>query len=174
MLQALAALNLSWITARLAVGGRFPGEAVGYLARLGVRAVVDCRAEQQDDPALLAEHGVKLLGLGVLDMMPLSHDQLEAGVAWVRGALAQGERTLIHCEHGIGRSALLGLCVLVDQGDPPLKALRRMKAARSIVCPSPIQLEALIDWLAARRLTHPKSWDVPSLEQLMEIAYRGR
>src|SRR3954464_8357616 len=115
-----AALNLSWITDHLAVGGRFPDEAVEALARdLGVRAVIDLRVEARDDPALLARHGMEFLHLPTEDQCGVSLPMLEAGVAFAAPRLARGEKVLVHCEHGIGRSAILALCILADAGLAP-------------------------------------------------------
>ena len=61
-------------------------------------------------------------------------------VATMAPRLDAGSRVYIHCEHGVGRSALLALCVLVSRGDPPLGALERAKSARWQVSPSPEQL----------------------------------
>ncbi len=57
---------------------------------------------------------------------------------------------LIHCQHGIGRSALLALCVLVDQGWQPLDALTHAKDRRAQVSPSRSQYEGWAAWLRAR------------------------
>jgi len=57
------------------------------------------------------------------------------GVAFVCAALERGERVLVHCQYGIGRSVLLGLCVLVARGLAPLEALACAKAARPVAAP---------------------------------------
>ena len=160
-------LNLSWITPELAVGGSFPAERAEQLARtLGVSAVVDLRAEACDDEALLKRHGLTLLHLPTKDHCAVSEEMLAEGVAFVVDRLEAGERVLIHCEHGIGRSALLALCVLVAQGLPPLQALETAKARRELVSPSPAQYEAWAAWLRKRR-TEP-----PSFNEFAAVAYR--
>ena len=72
---------------------------------------------------------------------------LDSGVAFARERIASGNKLLIHCQHGIGRSALLALCVMVDQGWEPLDALRRAKNRRAAVSPSPSQYQGWIRWL---------------------------
>ncbi len=137
-------LNLDWVTPLLAVGGRFPTEAAEHLAsRLGIRHVVDLRVEECDDEHLLREHGITLLHLPTKDMRAVSRAMLRDGVHWVTRHLEGGHKVYIHCEHGVGRSATLALCVLVAQGDIPLEALARAKRARWQVSPSPEQLEGL-------------------------------
>jgi protein-tyrosine phosphatase len=148
--------DFHWLTGHLAVGGCFPPERSAALAaEYGIRAVVDLRAESCDDPEALRAAGIDFLHLPTPDLEPASHVHLEAGVEFVRERLDRGEKVLIHCQHGIGRSALLALCVLVDQGFAPLDALVRAKERREAVSPSRSQYEGWAMWLRARGLTPP-------------------
>ena len=148
--------NFHWITDDLATGGSFPGKRAAELAGAhGIRAVVDLRAEECDDDALLMSAGIRFLHLPTPDMEPVRYDQLEKGVAFVRGVLADGGKVLIHCEHGIGRSALLTLCVLVDQGWQPLDALAHAKARRDLISPCRSQYEGWAAWLSSRGIRPP-------------------
>jgi predicted protein tyrosine phosphatase len=105
-------LSLDDMTPRFAVGGRYPMGAAAHLAgHLGIRAVVDVRVEDCDDEWVLRRHGITLLHLPTQDMCAIHFPMIRRGVAWVRERLARQEKVLIHCEHGIGRSALLALCV---------------------------------------------------------------
>ncbi len=160
--------NLSWIAERLAVGGSFPAEGAEHLARgLGIRAVVDLRAEARNDEVLLARHGLVLLHLPTVDHHAVSAPALREGVAFANGWLDRGERVLIHCEHGIGRSATLALCVLVSRGMAPLDALELAKSRRGLVSPSPAQYEAWAAWLRRHELPPAPPFDV-----FAGIAYR--
>ena len=162
-----AALNLSWITADLAVGGSFPAARAEQLARrLAITAVVDLRAEACDDEAVLKRHGLTLLHLPTDDHCAVSPQMLADGVAVVTARLERGERVLIHCEHGIGRSALLALCVLVARGMAPLEALRLAKDRRELVSPSPAQFGAWAAWLRTRGQEPPRFSDFAA------VAYR--
>ncbi|MDB4963841.1 MAG: Dual specificity protein phosphatase [Myxococcales bacterium] len=160
-------LNLSWITSGLAVGGSFPCEAVERLVsehRIG--AVVDLREEACDDAQLLRAHAVELLHLPTEDHGPICPRMLDDGITFVATHLARGRRVLVHCEHGIGRSALLALCVLVDGGLAPLEALELAKTRRALVSPSPAQLAAWSAWLHGRGIA------APPFDELAAIAYR--
>jgi protein-tyrosine phosphatase len=166
------ALNFSWITEALAVGGRFPEAAVGALAAThAMTAVVDLRVEACDDVALLSRHGLAFLHLPTEDLCGVSRSMIDEGVAFVRPRLARGERVLIHCEHGIGRSAVLALSVLVDAGMTPLEALRLAKARRRVVSPSPAQYEAWVEWMEAHRAANAPAWDIPDFHSFGCIAY---
>jgi protein-tyrosine phosphatase len=160
-------LNLSWITDELAVGGSFSCDEVEPLTREHrVAAVVDLREEACDDVTTLNAYGVAFLHLPTADHAAVSDFMLRKGVAFVGAHLDARHRVLVHCEHGIGRSALLALCILVDRGLPPLAALDLAKRRRALVSPSLAQLSAWTTWLHERRIA------APTFEQLAAIAYR--
>lgn len=153
----------------LAVGGRFGLEACEHLVQsLGIRRVVDVRLEACDDEAVLRRHGIELLHLPTADHHAVDLQKLQDGIRWVNAALDDGQRVYVHCEHGVGRSALVALCVMVSRGHAPLEALRTAKAARWQVSPSPEQLDAFIDW-CMRRPERP--WPIPRFDELARIAY---
>lgn len=161
-------LNLSWITEKLAVGGCFPAYAAPELARShGVSAVVDLRVEERDDEALLRQHGIELLHLPTRDLSAVSLPMLRDGVRFVNGHLDQERRVLIHCQHGIGRSATLALCVMVSRGFEPLQALELAKSRRPCVSPSPPQFEAFASWMREELRAEP-----PRFQDFAAIAYR--
>jgi hypothetical protein len=169
----LTALDLSWITETFAIGGSFAPNQTEALAREhGIAAVVDVRGESCDDEVLLARYGIELLHLPTIDFEPISPRMLERGVAFVTAHLRAGRRVLVHCAHGIGRSALLGLCVLVDRGEEPIRALALAKARRARVSPSTAQYHAWAQWLASWRDERGAAWEVPTFEEFKAIAYR--
>ena len=166
--------DLSWVLPDLALGGRLADGAPARFAREhGIRRVVDLRVEACDDAELLRAHGIELLHLPTRDLCAVAPEMLDRGVAWVNRQLEGGERVYVHCEHGIGRSALLVCCVLVSRGHLPRSALDLTKAGRAKVCPNPEQLHALLDWAASHharsgRPPAPDTWD-----DLAGVAYRG-
>lgn len=164
--------NLSWLTETLAVGGSYPKEKAAALAAdHGVAAVVDLRAEACDDAAELRRCGLAFLHLPTDDHAAVSQPMLDRGVAFAGPWLASGRRVLIHCEHGIGRSATLALCVMTQQGLPPLEALRLAKQRRKLVSPSPDQYHAWVQWLARHRAEQQADWTIPDFETFKGIAY---
>jgi predicted protein tyrosine phosphatase len=167
------AFDLDFVTPELAVGGRLPLQAAAVLGCAhGVRAVVDLRVEERDDERAFRAHGIAFLHLPTADARAVSQAMLDDGVAWVSAHIDRGEKVLVHCEHGVGRSALLALCVLVARGDSPLGALERAKGARPMVSPSPEQLEAFAAWarsFAARTGGDP---EVPTVDALGRVAWR--
>jgi protein-tyrosine phosphatase len=165
--------NLSWITDDLAVGGSFPrGRAVDLADRLRIGAIVDLRVEACDDPLEIARHGMAFLHLPTEDHCAVAPAVLDDGVAFAASHIDSGRRVLVHCEHGIGRSATLALAVLVARGMAPLDALELAKTRRGLVSPSPAQYEAWVAWLALWKERHPAGWAIPDFESFKAIAYR--
>ncbi len=59
-----------------------------------------------------------------------------------RAALAGGGRVLVHCRGGCGRSGMVVLRLMIESGEPPRKALRRLRA----VWPCAVETEAQMEW----------------------------
>jgi predicted protein tyrosine phosphatase len=159
--------DLSWLTDQLAVGGCFPIKGAVHLAESHrIRAVVDLRDEDRDDEEMLRSAGIAFLHLPTPDLNPATPDMLDRGVRFIRAHIDRGDKVLVHCQHGIGRSALLALCVLVDRGMDPLDALRLAKDKRAVVSPSRLQYDGWVQWLER----HGR--DAPDYHTFGCIAYR--
>ena len=159
--------DFSWIADHLAVSGCIPMESVADLARTrGIGAVIDLREEDCDDVEVLAQAGLDFLHLPTPDLHSASPEMLERGVEFARRHIERGTGVLIHCQHGIGRSPLLALCVMVDLGWQPLEALEQAKQRRMCVSPSEAQYRGWAAWLERHR--HP----VPDYHSFGCIAYR--
>jgi protein-tyrosine phosphatase len=165
--------NFSWITDQIAVGGSFPHEHAEALATThGIQAVIDLRLEDRDDEQVLRRHGIALLHLPTEDACAVETAHLTDGVRFASHWLDAKRKVLIHCEHGIGRSATLALCVLVARGADPLQALSLMKDRRALVSPSPQQFECWTAWLRDYRNRHRVTWSIPDFNAFQRIAYR--
>lgn len=166
-------LDLHFVAPSLAVGARFPPEAAPALAREhGISRVVDVRVEDCDDEHVLRTHGIRLLHLPTEDTRAISLEKIRHGVRFAGEGLDRGEGVLVHCQHGIGRSALLALCVMVDRGAAPLAAMERAKTARRVVSPSPDQLRAFLAFAAELKGSRGAPWEVPTLAEVGRIAWR--
>ncbi|HEX8731537.1 MAG TPA: dual specificity protein phosphatase [Ktedonobacterales bacterium] len=148
-------LNMSWVTPQLAVGGRIRPEDIGRLARSGVTAVVDTRSEHQDDEAALSAEGISLLYLPTPDTHPLTLEDLRRGADWVNARLAEGDRVLIHCEHGVGRSVLLTAAALVGGGMSAHDAVALIQRRRWQAAPNHRQIVRLQEFERDTRSAQP-------------------
>ena len=144
-------LNMSWITPHLAVGGRVLLADIPRLARTGITRVVDTRSELRDDADALAREGINLLYLPTQDTHPLTVAQLEEGSQWVNQQIASGERVLIHCEHGVGRSVLLAAAALVAGGMNAHDAINLVQSKRWQAAPNHRQMRRLQEFERAIR-----------------------
>lgn len=146
----MSALDVTWVDADFAVGAAFPPAHVADLSASEIRRVVDLRAEECDDSAVLGAHRIELLHLPTRDSAPMAPLAVDLGVAWVCDALDRGLRVLVHCQRGIRRSAMLASCVLVARGLDLPGALRRIRQAGVRLAFSQDQLRAVMRWVEAR------------------------
>lgn len=161
--------DFDWVAADLAVGACFPpGGAAPLARRHRLGAVIDVRQEACDDPAELAACGLRFLHLPTEDFCGVSQPMLDEAVAFAADIASERRRLLVHCQQGIGRSAIVALCILVDRGLTPLEALTQAKDARPKVSPSQAQYEAWAEWLRRRA----PGVVVPTFHEFGCIAYR--
>jgi protein tyrosine phosphatase (PTP) superfamily phosphohydrolase (DUF442 family) len=146
-------LNVSWITPQLAVGGRIHPDDIPRLAALGITRVVDTRSEYRDDERALAAQHICLLYLPAPDTQPLSIEQLRQGTDWVTAQIAAGEKVLIHCEHGVGRSVLLTAAALVAGGMNADDAMALVRRGRWQAAPNHRQMLRLQEFERAQRVS---------------------
>ena len=144
-------LNLSRISDQLVVGGTVPTWAYPRLKAMGVTAVIDLREEAKDDEAALARLGIELLYLPATDRYAASQDQLRQGVEWAVERIERGGQVYAHCKHGVGRGPLMGLAILVAQGETSNTALRLLRSKRWQAAPNDRQLAALLEFETAWR-----------------------
>lgn len=150
-------LDMSWVTSSLAVGGRVREEDIGRLARAGITRVIDTRAEYHDDEAALHREGIHLLYLPTPDTYPLLVEDLLTGSAWGVQQIRDGQKVLIHCEHGVGRSVLLTCAVLVREGLSAEAALQLVQAKRWQASPNHRQIKRLHEFEEALQGEYTRS-----------------
>jgi len=147
-------LNMSWITTHLAVGGRIRPEDIKAVAKAGITHVVDTRSEHCDDAEALAREHIELLYLPTGDTRPFTIEQMMQGSQWVQKHMMQGGRVLIHCEHGVGRSALLTCAVLVYDGMHAQDALQLVQQKLWQAAPNHSQVRRLREFESAVAVLH--------------------
>lgn len=122
------------VTAELWLGGA-PTYARDYqfIVDHGIRAVVNIRAERDDDAAYYAGHDIayvryRVPDIGVPDAATLTH-----AADWIAQQVALGRPVLVHCAKGRGRSAtLLAAYLMRDEGLSYGEAGDLMRAQRPL------------------------------------------
>jgi protein-tyrosine phosphatase len=168
-------VDINWLTPSLAMGACVPEDAIEWVARkLKIGQVVDLRAEVAIDPIIWTSHGVRFLALPTKDHQPIDPELLDEGVRTVLAALEEDICTLVHCQFGIGRSALLACCVLVALGHDPCEAITIAKHARPIVSPHPDQLHALLAYAEKHCNDRGRRPSKATWHDLAAIAYAAK
>lgn len=99
-------------------------------------------------PDDLARNGIVWLHLPIADFG--APDAATAALwpeasAKARAVLASGGKLLIHCMGGCGRSGMAALRLMVEAGEEPSAALKRLRAVR----PCAVEMPEQFDWAAA-------------------------
>lgn len=137
-------LRYSRITPHLYVGPQHGRRTLSALQRAGVTAIVSLRAEYDD-----REHGLafeKHSYLPTIDNTAPTLEQLEEGVAFIRGVIGAGGSVYVHCGSGVGRAPSLAAAYLIAEGLPVEDAVAQIEQVRPFIRILPAQMERLRDY----------------------------
>jgi len=144
--------DLYWVpgpwAGRLAImprprGGDWLEDEIQAWRRSGVDVVVSLLTSDEiadlslaDEAALCRANGIEFIPFPVPDRgVPSSKEAVLELVTKLGEQLAVGKNIAVHCRQGIGRAALVAICLLVLSGIDPEAAIRQVSAARG--CPVP-------------------------------------
>lgn len=120
--------------------GAVPMVCAGHVKALhadGVRAVINLQAEYRGPTAAYAAMlpPIRQLWIPITDHTEPTVDQLLEAVAFIQEHRARGERVLVHCKGGHGRSAAVVMAWLMSEGGGglnPAEAQRRLSSIRHV------------------------------------------
>ena len=155
-------MTLQWIEevprGRLCVlprpkGGDYLEEEIRAWSQAGVNLVASLlepeetsRFELVREAELCMTHGIQFLSYPIPDHdVPRSKMATFSFALELSRALSQDKSVVIHCFAGLGRSVMMGGCVLALGGMPPDVAFERIATARGV--PFVPEMEAQREWV---------------------------
>jgi ADP-ribosylglycohydrolase len=130
--------NSYWVFPGKLLAGEHPGGLTGELTRARLRklfeAGIDCFVDltQPEEASSYRDElppGTAYFNRPLPDhRVPAERAQMEAILAYIRGALDSGHRVYLHCRAGIGRTGMVAGCLLAEQdgGEVALAQLNRL------------------------------------------------
>lgn len=134
----------SWITSDILLGGQPARRFWRMLDDIGVKGVINMRAEHDYLDRLGGTDGrFEYLYLPTVDNTAPTLEQLAEGVAFTRRILDTGGKLYIHCWEGLGRGPTMAAAYLVSTGMTPDEAWAAIARVRPFIRPVPAQRERL-------------------------------
>jgi protein-tyrosine phosphatase len=138
-------------------GGDWLAEDIAGWKRAGVDAVLSLLTiEEEQDLELLGEakksrqHGLEFSAFPIPDrQVPASESGLGKALEHLAVNLSSGKNVVVHCRQGVGRSGLIGVCLLIEAGMSPGAAVDSISAARGVPVPETVEQREWIDHYAA-------------------------
>jgi protein-tyrosine phosphatase len=124
-------------------GGDWLRDEIHSWRESGVDVVISLltREEQtelnlRDEESLCRANRIEFVSFPIVDRsVPSSADAFSEQVIKLAEQLANGQNIAVHCRQGIGRAALVAICLLTVSGMEPAAAMERVSAARGCVVP---------------------------------------
>ena len=103
-----------------------------------------------DEAALCAAAGIAYLSHPIPDMQLPEPDAFAALIFGLAARIEQGTHLAVHCRASIGRSGMVGCCLLGTQGMDADSAIRAVSAARGLAVPDTAEQADFIARMIAR------------------------
>jgi len=137
-------------------GGDWLKEDIAGWRRSGINAVLSLLTPDEEKDLDLRDEAGEVRAQGMeFSSFPIADRQIPKSEAkWsevlerVDRDLSTGKNVLVHCRQGIGRSGMVGACLLVRKGMSPGAAIESVSAVRGISVPETAEQRDWIDHYA--------------------------
>ena len=103
----------------------------------------------QDEAAQVRSQGMEFQSFPIEDrQVPHSPSELARTIEDLESDLSAGKNVVIHCRQGVGRSGLVGACLLIAKGLDAQTAIERLSAGRGVQIPETPEQRRWIDYYA--------------------------
>lgn len=123
-----------------------------------------------DEPGVEIE-GVKRLHFPIDDMGIPTPRACEAACLTIVAAMEAGERVLVHCRAGLGRTGLMAACVLVSLGESALSALDKVRGVHAGYVQTPAQERFIGHYEQHLKASKPESKPTERIDVRPDPAY---
>ena len=118
---------MKWITDNLAVGyAPRSEEELDEVKAQGITAIVNLCAECYDLHAIEERRGFRVYFIPLQDEGAPDIAEMEKAVAWIDDSIGSGNKVLVHCRFGIGRTGTLIAAFFLSKGYSLKEALHKM------------------------------------------------
>ena len=122
-----------------------------FIRDRGIDAVLDVRAEREDDLSFYRRQRIAHLKLPVPDVYAPDGGVIERGVRWIDRQQRAGRRVLVHCAKGRGRSAtVLAAYLMAARGMSYDQAAALLREKRALTKLEGRHRRVIERWWAAR------------------------
>jgi protein-tyrosine phosphatase len=138
-------------------GGDWLEDEIAAWHAAGIDAVVSLLTpeEEQDldlgrEAQAVKARGMKFVSSPIPDrQVPNSETEMAAALERIDAELSAGNNVVVHCRQGIGRTGLVGACLLITKGLSSERAVKSLSAVRGIPVPETEEQRRWIDHYAA-------------------------
>jgi protein-tyrosine phosphatase len=146
-------------------GGDWLEDEIQAWRRAGVDVVVSLLTPEEqaelgldDEETLCRANGIELVSFPIVDRsIPSSFKDYSEMISNLADLIASGKNIAVHCRQGIGRAALVAICLIIVSGVEPAAAIERVGAARGCSVPeTPEQRRWIADFTKSLVTELPK------------------